>query len=231
MKIGFFTDSHYSSQEITCGNRYNSQSLRKIREAYRAFEQAQCDLVICLGDLIDKEVSHELEVENLKKVAEVIHGSFVKTFCVMGNHDAFALTPDEFYGILVGCKPKTIEKDGKKLLFLDACYFKSGQHYQPGDTDWTDTFYPYLEALQTQLTDAEEEIYIFLHQNIDPNIQRNHCLFNMEQINTLLSQSGKVKTVYQGHYHKGYESSHNGIRYKAFPAMCEREGVYFIEEI
>ena len=33
MKIGIFTDSHFSSAEVTCGNRYNSRSLEKIRRA------------------------------------------------------------------------------------------------------------------------------------------------------------------------------------------------------
>ena len=35
MKLGIFTDSHYSSQEVTCGNRYNSRSLEKIRKAMK----------------------------------------------------------------------------------------------------------------------------------------------------------------------------------------------------
>ena len=231
MKIGIFTDSHYSSQEITCGNRYNSQSLRKIQEAYQAFEQENCDLVICLGDLIDKESSHAKETENLKKVAHVIRKSSIPTVCVMGNHDAFAFTQKEFYELLGGCQPKTMEKEGKKLLFLDACYFKNGNHYLPGDSDWTDTFYPDVDTLKAQIMDSAEDIYIFLHQNIDPNIQRNHCLFNADEINHLLLNSGKVKAVYQGHYHKGCQSIHNGIRYVAYPAMCENEGVYFIEEI
>lgn len=55
MKLGIFTDSHYSSHEITCEKRYNSRSLEKIKEAYALFEKEKCDLAICLGDLTDKE--------------------------------------------------------------------------------------------------------------------------------------------------------------------------------
>jgi len=231
MKIGFFTDSHYSSQEVTCGCRYNSQSLRKIQEAYKFFEQENCDLAICLGDLIDKEASHATEVENLKKVAYVIQRSSIPTVCVMGNHDAFAFTQEEFYEIMSGCQPKTMEMKGKKLLFLDACYFKNGNHYMPGDSDWTDTYYPDVDILKEQIVDSAEDIYIFLHQNIDPNTPKNHCLFNAEEINRLLVKSGKVKAVYQGHYHKGFRSVHNGIRYITFPAMCENDCAFFIEEI
>ena len=33
MKLGIFTDSHYSSSELTCGCRYNSRSLEKINNS------------------------------------------------------------------------------------------------------------------------------------------------------------------------------------------------------
>jgi manganese-dependent ADP-ribose/CDP-alcohol diphosphatase len=39
----------------------------------------------------------------------------------------------------------------------------------------------------------------------------------------MLAASGKVKTVFQGHYHPGHENELNGIRYITLPAMCEGE--------
>jgi len=228
MIIGIFTDSHYSSQEVTCGNRYNSKSLEKIRQAYAFFEAESCDLVVCLGDLIDKEAAHETEVENLSAVAAVIKKSRIKTICLMGNHDAFAFTEAEFYEIVSGCEPRPIKAEGKTLLFLDACYFKNGKHYLPGDEDWTDTFYPYPETLQKQITEASGDVYLFVHQNIDPNIRADHRLHNTEAINRILQESGTVKAVYQGHYHPGMESMHGTIVYRAFPAMCENDAAYSI---
>ena len=68
MKMGLFTDSHYSSAEMTCGNRYNSKSLYKIKKAFEYFQNEKCDLVVCLGDLIDKEDDHKKEVKNLKEI-------------------------------------------------------------------------------------------------------------------------------------------------------------------
>ena len=65
MKIGLFADAHYSSQEITCGKRYNSLSLEKIRQAYRFFAEKDCDLIVCLGDLIDREDDRETQEAQL----------------------------------------------------------------------------------------------------------------------------------------------------------------------
>ena len=51
MKLGLFTDPHYSSLKVTCVTRRPSLSLGKMREALAAM--ADCDLILCLGDLID----------------------------------------------------------------------------------------------------------------------------------------------------------------------------------
>lgn len=232
MKLGFFTDSHYSTAELTDGNRFNNQSLRKIREAYRFFEKEQCDLVICLGDLIDHEDRHEQEIQNLMEVAEVLQHSPLQTRVVMGNHDGFSFEVDEFYRILgEACRPSYINIEGNHLIFLDTCYFKSGAHYQPGDTDWTDTFYPHAEALRQQLSTLTGNIYLFMHQNIDPATPENHQVYNGSQLRRIIEESGTVKAVYQGHYHLGKQSNYKGISYTSFQAMCQYEDAFWIEEL
>lgn len=230
MKLGLFSDPHYSSQEVTCGCRYNNRSLDKMREAYKTFSVAECDLILCLGDLIDREDDHQKEIANLQAAAEVIHSVDIPTVCVMGNHDAFAFTSAEFYAVLGDCEPKDRVIDGKTLLFLDACHFQSGRHYAPGDNDWTDTCLPNPVALEQALAKAIGEVYVFLHQNIDPDVREDHRLHNDDEVRHLLEQSGKVKAVYQGHYHPGYQSHHGGIDYVTLPAMCEQENAYYIME-
>lgn len=231
MKIGIFTDSHYSSAEITCGNRYNSRSLDKIKEAYDFFEREKCDLIICLGDLIDKEESHDREKENLAKVSAVMNESPIKTVCLMGNHDAFAFEKSEFYGLLQQSEPEILKKDNKTLIFIDACHFKCGRHYKPGDEDWTDTFYPYLDKLNKHLSEADGDVYVFIHQNLDGCVEKQHILYNADEINDIIFKSNRVKAVYQGHYHPGMSSNYRGVRYITFPAMCENEKAYYTEII
>lgn len=229
MKIGLFTDSHYSSAPLTCGRRYNNQSLRKIEEAVGEFAKAKCDLIIVLGDVTDTETSRELEIENVKKIARVLNAAKIHTICLMGNHDAFVFTTDEFYSLLgEKYRPHTIHHHRINLLFLDACYFHTGVHYAPGDTDWTDTFYPHTEALKQTLKGLDGSVYVFMHQNIDPEIRADHCLSNAAQVRGILEEAGNVKAVYQGHYHWGHETCCNGIDYITLPAMCENEGAYRI---
>lgn len=231
MRLGIFTDSHYSSALITDGKRYNSKSLGKIKDAYAYFVEQKCDLIVCLGDLLDTEKTVEKEIENLKEISKVIHGVKISTVCLMGNHDAFTLTASEFYSVLNLDEPKDTVVDGKTLLFLDACYFKNGNHYKPGDSNWTDTFYPFELELKEKLKDAKGDVYIFMHQNIDRLIPPSHRLFNADNLLKIIEDSGKVKTVFQGHYHKGYRSECNGVKYIALPATCENDDAIFIFDI
>ena len=232
MKLGIFTDSHFSSAELSCGNRYNSEALNRISVALDCFNQQNCDMIICLGDLTDTETEHKREVENLKKLSELFSKCDIPIYVLMGNHDAFAFNVDEFYDVLgEKHRPHNLYAESCNLIFLDACYFENGNHYKRGDSDWTDTFLKDTEALQTSLNKASGNTYIFVHQNIDSSIREDHRISNDVYVRSILERSGKVKTVFQGHYHPGNDSELNGIKYTTFPALCENEAAYYMVEI
>ena len=224
MKLGLFADSHFSTAELTCGNRYNSQGLARIEKACRQFVEAGCDRIVCLGDLIDHEPVHETEVDNLKKVAQVFRNCPVPVTVIMGNHDAFSFTREEFYGILgEECRPADLYGEAVSLLFADACYFRNGKPYGPGDSDWTDTCIPDTEELRKRIEAATGNVYLFLHQNLDPTVESHHILSNAPDIRRILEQSGKVRAVCQGHYHPGNKTVRNGIQYFTLPSLCTYE--------
>lgn len=232
MKLGIFTDPHYSSAKVTCSNRYNSKSLDKITSGLIYFKKQNCNLIICLGDLIDKENNHEKEIENLQAVSNVFALCDIPIFVVMGNHDAFTFNKEEFYNILgTQYHPQNITIDNNNLIFLDTCYFKNGKHYTPGDSDWTDTFLPNAQSLKNQLESLYGNTYIFMHQNIDPAIHESHRLSNDITVRAILEKSGKVKSVFQGHFHQGGSNEIGGIKYITYPAVCSYDNAFYIIEI
>ena len=231
MKLGIFTDPHYSSKELSCRCRYNNQSLRKIKAAYSFFERENCDLIVCLGDLIDTEPTRQKELENLSEIAEVVKASSIPTVCLMGNHDAFVLEQSEFYQTLGIAPPADMQIDGRNLLFIDACYFENGKHYQPGDSNWRDTFFPHEKEFAEKLKSLQGDTYVFVHQNIDSALHQDHRLFNADSLMQIMKDSNIVKTVFQGHYHPGITSNYDGIQYITLPAMCENEDAVFIFDI
>lgn len=232
MKLGLFTDSHYCSKELVMGNRYPVQSLRKIRQAMDAFRQEKCDLVICLGDVIDSEPTRAQEEDNLRAVAQILRESGIPTVVLMGNHDADVFTQDEFYAILgESCRPRDFSADGKRFVFVDGCYSSDGSHYEPGKVRWYDSCYPYPGELADRLAEAHEPVHLFMHQIILPDVSEKHMLCNAEQVRSVLAASGKVRRVYHGHYHLGYRGSCEGIEYLIPPAVCMHEEAHCIEEI
>lgn len=229
MKIGIFTDSHYSSKEISNKTRRPSLSFEKIKQALEAFKDVDC--VICLGDLVDICDSYRESEAKLRAVGALIRDFGVPFYCLRGNHDCDIFTSKQFYSVLGFDRPEFVIKNGeKRLVFLDANYDVNEAEYIPGNVDWTQTMLPsdQLEALANVLNDQDaSEIYVFMHQNIDPDVQWQHILSNADQVRKMLAASGKVRVVIQGHFHPGHDNVLDGIRYHTLPAMCEGERNYF----
>ena len=230
MKIGIYSDPHYSSQELTGGNRYNSQSLAKMTAAYEDFKAAKCDLIICLGDLTDTEDTREKEEQNMGEIAALFRSCPIPTAVVMGNHDAYVFEPEDFYGLLGGCEPLDFLAEGKTLMFLSANYNPDGNPYHPHAFHWDQCYVP-TQGLSERIAAAEGDVYIFLHQNLDDACPGDHRPVNADEVQGILAASGKVKAVYQGHFHWGADTETDGIHYVTLPAMCCFENTHRIIEL
>lgn len=224
MKIGLFSDPHYSSQELTGGNRRNNLSLGKMRAALERFAAAGCDRVICLGDLTDTEDTKEKEIANMRQIAALFSDCPMPIHVIMGNHDAYVFTAEEFYALLGGCEPTDIHEEGKHLVFVDLNYTAHGVRYTPHGFHWDDVGLPNPTALRDKLAALEGDVYLFMHQNIDPAIPAaDHRPANADEVCAIIEGSGKVRAVYQGHYHWGNRSHRGGVDYITLPAMAVYE--------
>ena len=96
--------------------------------------------------------------------------------------------------------------------------------------DWMDSALPAKQCrwLEEELQASLEPVLIFIHQNLDSRIKEGkedpHVIKNAAQVRRILEGSGRVKAVFQGHFHKGYRQEILGIPYITVPAMCEGNG-------
>ena len=232
VKIGLFSDPHYSSQELTGGNRRNNRSLEKMRRALEYFADERCDRVICLGDLTDTEETKEKEIANMGEIAALFRESAMPITVVMGNHDAYVFEAEEFYALLGGCQPVGIHEDGVHLLFIDLNYTADGVRYRPHGFHWDDVGMPDPEALRQTLAALDGNVYLFMHQNIDPALPAaDHRAANADEVCRIIEESGKVKAVYQGHFHWGHRTNRNGVEYITLPAMAVYDDTCDIIEV
>ena len=232
MKLGLFSDPHTSTKETACGTRRPSLSAGKIRAAMEAFRDAGVDRVVCLGDLVDECDTMEENITVIKELAAMIASYGIPFDLVMGNHDYQNFTAEEFRRYTgTADAPSLVQCGNKTLVFLDANYADTGEVYRRDEFDWTNAYLmpKQLSFLRTVLDDpAAQEVYVFVHQNLDPEVESHHIIRNAAEVRTLLRDSGKVKAVFQGHYHPGKESVIDGIPYHTIPAMCEGEANPFV---
>ncbi len=224
MKIGIFTDPHYSDKIIPSDNRYHSRSYDKISEAMSYFKDENVDLVVCLGDLTDDCIDINNNKEALEKISVLINSFGIKFYSLMGNHDYLSFTKEEFNEYTNGAYPPfSIETEKSMLVFLDCNYEVGGKPYQKRNVDWINTFLPkeQLDNLKKK-SKTTKDVYVFLHQNIDPTIEQNHVVKNAKEIRDILNNRN-TKMVIQGHFHAGKDTLIGKIRYYTLAAMCEGE--------
>jgi DNA repair exonuclease SbcCD nuclease subunit len=229
MKIGLFTDSHYSDKKAS-SERLHSLSYEKIKEAMVYFKEQDADLVICLGDLTDDCIDVCDNPRALKDLSLMINSFGIKFYSLMGNHDCQSFSKEEFIALTDGAYPPfKIETEKSVLIFLDCNYNDNGKKYEVGKVDWTNTYLPndQLSMLEEAIK-TNKDVYIFSHQSIDSEVEENHIVHNADKIREVIKQT-TTKMVIQGHFHPGHDTIIDGVKYHTLKAMCEgKENFYEI---
>ena len=226
MKIGLFTDPHYSDKIEPSCDRYHALSYDKISEAMARFKEEKVDLVVCLGDLTDDCVDINDNPKALKKLTDMIDSFGIKFYSLMGNHDYLSFRRDEFKELSNNAYPPFKIENENNILICN--YYDNGEAYKVRDIDWTHCFLPddQFDMLKEHLKSSKEK-YIFMHQNLDKDVDRCHIVRNAKKIREELEKAENVKMVIQGHYHKGHDNIINGIKYHTLPSMCTGKDNYY----
>ena len=227
MKIGIFTDSHYATDSA------HEAGYARLKGALDAFSAAECALAVFLGDLTDKESSHEKEIESLRALRALFESYAFPIYVMFGNHDIVNFSKEEFYEILgEHHRPKNGNLFGYNFFFLDTCCFKDGSDYQRGNGNWQQIYVPRLDALREEIKKASNApAYAFAHFPLDPDATPWRRVHNADAVMKILEESGKFCTVFQGHDHRRIESKIGGIRYATYEALLDTEEAFYIEEI
>lgn len=227
MKIGIFTDSHYATDSA------HEAGYARLKGALDAFSAAECTLAVFLGDLTDKESSHEKEIESLRALRALFESYAFPIYVMFGNHDIVNFSKEEFYEILgEHHRPKNGDFAGRNLFFLDTCCFKDGSDYQRGNGNWQQIYFPHLDALRKNLSENKNlPTFIFTHFPLDPDATPWRRVHNADPIMRILEEGKNVQAVFQGHDHRRIESEIGGIRYATYLALLDTEDAFYIEEI
>lgn len=227
MKIGLFSDPHYCKVRSLGSDRRPYLSLDKIKEAMDVFKKQGVDVCFCMGDIIDHaEGDTKKEArENLEEVLALVRSYNIPFYLIPGNHDYLDLDENDLRSAKINTPPYIIETREYDFIALDANYRSCMERFDKAGVVWDDSNLPpfQMEFLKDALENSSKKCVVLLHENLDPTVQAQHIVKNHQLVRQILSESGKVKLVLQGHFHEGSEWFDNGIIYHTVAGMCQGE--------
>lgn len=224
-RIGLITDLHYADKKRS-GSRYYRESLAKLEEAAKRFQESRADMVVELGDFVDAAGSVKEEQKYLNRINKEFLQLPGDKHYVLGNHCVTTFTKAEF---LNGIERKkswySFDKADYHFIVLDSCFRSDGKPYGRRNFSWTDPNIPapQVEWLQADLKATSKKVIVLAHQRLD--VGKPYGVKNAPAIRKILEQSKKVRLVLQGHSHKNDLKTINGIHYCTLVAMVEGTGV------
>jgi len=231
VRFGIVTDSHYADAD-TIGSRYYRHSLDKMNECVELMNEKKVDFLIELGDFKDQNNPpiEQKTITYLRAIEKVFQKFNGPTYHVLGNHDMDSISKKQFLNNIENTDINSSKSyysfdfNGLHFVILDANYKYDGTDYNHGNFDWTDANIPPAESnwLIRDLAATSKPTILFIHQLLDGTgaVYVN----NAADIRRILEQSGKVRTVFQGHHHEGNYSYIEGIHYYTLKAMVEGPG-------
>ncbi len=230
MKIGLLSDSHYCTS-LFGGAKYHPGVLAKTKIALDNMKEAGVDLIVFLGDLIDKGRTQKQEIKCLESISELYKETGIPYVILRGNHDCLVFSPEEFFYRVGGKEAPFMLSFGEKLLlFLDGNYTRDEVPYAVGTNDWKNTTVPEKQVVwlrETLSSATEKDIFVFLHQNL-VNDKKEYNVHSASLLRSIFERDGRVRSVFSGHDHAGGTKEINGIRYVTVPSLSNKGAPYLI---
>lgn len=242
VRIGLVADVHHADRDDAPWNGVTAyrQALGRFNAAMDVFCARQPDLMIELGDFKDiaRKASPAPDEDPRDKAATIrltreVESVFARfkgpRYHVLGNHDNDMLDKDEFLSLCpnTGIPPDrsyySFALKGVTFIVLDGNFTLTGEPYRGSKINWvwTESLIPPEEIawLKEELSKAKGPVVVAIHQRLDTAAREHHRVANGDEVQKILSDSGKVVAVFQGHDHLGGCSREGGVFYYTLRAM------------
>lgn len=234
VRITLFTDAHVHDTDSPVEGKVMTNYAERLGAFVDASNAWPADLAIELGDFVngafvmgpgygDPTRIPSILADGLASLA----GLEAPMHYVLGNHDLYDLSKAEFLAA-VGQEETTYSFDfgGFHFVILDA------EYNDPDESDFDHVFMrvkcriPVAEMdwLANDLAETDLPTIISIHQPLDAEFDPNAGgppVVNNAEVRKLLSDSGVVIAVFQGHDHTNVYTEIDGIHYVTFAAMVD----------
>ena len=233
LRIGIVADVHAHDTESPVEEKVMTNYAERLTTFVDAMNAWPADAVIQLGDLVNGAFVMGAALGDVTRIAGLLDEAIVllsdlesSLYHVLGNHDMYDLSKPEVLaamGIETGYY--SFDISGFHFVVLDA-------EYNPDGTDYdhvfmrTKGFIPptQLDWLVADLTATTLPTIVCVHQPIDSDFEAlagGPPIVNNKDVQRVLSESGVVIAVFQGHDHENRYAEIDGIHYVTFAAMVD----------
>lgn len=239
LRIGLIADIQYADKPDK-GTRFYRVSLGKLGESITALNEAQADLIVVLGDLVDEGP------KDLAPVMGYLKQSHSPVYNLLGNHDYESVKmPGTLYKALEMPAPYyRIDQAGWRFIFLNTNELSSyatvpgskeeaefkllaEQQKKLGRTHvvpWNGGIsQKQMKWLEKQLRNAGRKnlkVLVFMHHPLFPE-DNTHDALNNREILDLLTKYRQVKAAISGHNHTGAFGVYRGLPCITLEGMVE----------
>lgn len=216
-KIGLLTDLHYDG---------SATAMNRLYEAVSFIKQSGAEALLVMGDLIKSKSAFGARrlLREVEALCEVFRGPIRY---MPGNHDLDYISKAEFYNALGHAgDPSRFHFEFGRYTFicLDGNFSPDGTEYDAGNFEWQACIIPEEEVdwLRARLAASLLPVVVVCHQRID--CSGTHSVANDKAVREVISLSGKVKAVFQGHRHEDDLKQIDGTAYYTLGAHVDEAG-------
>jgi 3',5'-cyclic AMP phosphodiesterase CpdA len=234
LRIGIVTDVHAHDTDSPGELKVMTNYAERLTAFVDAMNAWPANAVIELGDLVNGAFVLAADYGDPTRIATILDDAVAliselecPTHYVLGNHDLYDLSKDEFLAA-VGREEKYYSFDlgGFHFVILDA------EYSDPAGDDYDHVFMRVkcripsheLDWLREDLAQTDLPTVVCVHQPFDSEFDTfagGPAVVNNAEVRQLLSESGVVVAVFQGHDHENRHAEIDGIHYVTFEAMVD----------
>ena len=234
VRIGIVADVHAHDTDSPGQGRVLVNYAERLSAFVDAMNAWPAQIVIELGNLVNGRFVIGAPMGEPDRIGTILaHAWSILTafdgpcYTVIGSHDVYDLTKEEFLTILdVTETYYSFDVGAYHLVILDAQYNKKGEDYgrvvfmKQGNIPE-----PELAWLKEDLANTIKPTIVCIHQPLDVDFELTAggpLVFNHKEVQAILAESGVVVAVFQGHTHENGYTEIDGIHYLTFAALFDR---------
>jgi len=234
LRIAIVTDVHAHDTDSPNEEKVMVNYAERLAAFVAAASAWPADLVVELGDLVNGRFVMGAPLGEPRRIAAVLSDawSILSSFDgpvvpIIGNHDVYDLDKGTLRSILeLDSTSYSLDIGAFHIVVLDAQYNKAGADYENVSWMVQGTIPPsVLNWLRDDLAATDRPTIVCVHQPLDIDfslLAGGPPVSNHLAVRELLTESGVVIAVFQGHTHESARRMINGIHYLTFAALVDQ---------